>query len=309
MPNSLVWAVIGIDLLLFACLLLAVLWRRRRSARAPPPPPPPQPQRRDFVIVDVNNVRGGRRFDRDVDEAVAGLVCWASSLPGRPAVVLAVDHGPQACTYALEGTRCLVCFAGPNMEADDTIVCSTYFCARRAEPVALVSSDSNLRLRCAAAVANPPKDGIARPVKRGGGRLSYLPRDGASLPAAGVLLAPRPGEGAEQQLLRDIVGPAPLSAKASAALRYSRRERSGIKSELTSMRVTQAETLFHRLEQSRFASLVAGPAPPDAEPLIAHAAWLNDLEALEATRRRLGAEMRGYWDAQVFPKSERVEAE
>ena len=75
------------------------------------------------------------------------------------------------------------------------------------------------------------------------------------------------------------------------------------------MRVTQAETLFHRLEQSRFASLVAGPAPPDAEPLIAHAAWLNDLEALEATRRRLGAEMRGYWDAQVFPKSERVEAE
>ena len=127
MPNSLVWAVIGIDLLLFACLLLAVLWRRRRSARAPPPPPPPQPQRRDFVIVDVNNVRGGRRFDRDVDEAVAGLVWWASSLPGRPAVVLAVDHGPQACTYALEGTRCLVCFAGPNMEADDTIVCSTYF--------------------------------------------------------------------------------------------------------------------------------------------------------------------------------------
>ena len=71
----------------------------------------------------------------------------------------------------------------------------------------------------------------------------------------------------------------------------------------------KAETLFNRLEQSRFASLVAGPAPPDAEPLIAHAAWLNDLEALEATRRRLGAEMRGYWDAQVFPKSERVEAE
>ena len=53
------------------------------------------------------------------------------------AIVLAVDHGPKLQAFLLHspklGGRVVVTFAGPKLEADDTIVRGVRFCRRRGE--------------------------------------------------------------------------------------------------------------------------------------------------------------------------------
>jgi len=241
-----------------------------------------------------------------VDEMVACLVRWAADEPAGPLVVLEVDHGPEAKTYALAGMRCLICFAGPRMEADDTIVCGVSFCAQRGERVLVASSDSNLRTRCASAAAAPPQDGVATP-KKSNPRLDFLHRTSFSdLSAPGTRRC-----GALEELL---LGASPLSAKAAAAVRVARREKSGKKTELTPMRIEQAEVLFRRLEAAAGRS-GSGPgrglvSVPGVQPGVgaagvaddghAHGAWLNEPVGLDALRRRLKAEMQAYWDSKLF---------
>jgi len=306
----LVTAVIGFDVLLGLFLTRLVRLRRRRpplqeegQPKAIPKTSRRPPRRHEAVLIDINNIRGGLRFDRDVDEMVAGLVRWAADEPDGPLVVLEVDHGPQAKTYALAGTRVLICFAGPRMEADDTIVCGVHFFAQRGRRVLVASSDSNLRTRCAAAAAAPPQDGVATP-KKSNPRLDFLHRTSFSdLPASGT----RRGGALENLLL----GATPLTAKAAAAVRVARREKAGKKTELTPMRIEQAEVLFCRLEA---AAAGAGSVPgrglasvpgmgavvEAADDRHAHGAWLNEPVGLDALRRRLKAEMQAYWDSKLF---------
>lgn len=223
------------------------------------------------------------------------------SAVGSPYVILEVDHGPEARTFALAGTRCLVCFAGPKMEADDTIVCGVHFsCVRRGERVLVASSDSNLRARCAASAMPAAPGGVATPAKSHP-QLSFLHRTSFSdLPAPGS----RRGGALEDLLL----GPASLSPKEAAALRVARREKAGKKTELTAMRVEQADILFRRLSaavESGQRGLVSVPRGDPgvvgvADGCLAHAAWLNEPAGLDSLRRKLKAEMNAYWDSKLF---------
>jgi hypothetical protein len=267
--------------------------RRVRAGAAPQARAGPQ-----AVLIDVNNIRGGLRFDRDVDEMVSCLVRWSMHAVGSPYVILEVDHGPEARTFALARTRCLVCFAGPKMEADDTIVCGVHFCCvRRGERVLVASSDTNLRTRCAASAMPSPPDGVATPAKSHP-QLSFLHRTSFSdLPAPGS----RCGGALEDLLL----GPAWLSPKEAAALRVARREKAGKKTELTGMRAEQAELLFRRLsaavepDHRGRVSVPRGDAGV-ADRCLAHAAFLNEQAGLDALRQKLKAEMNAYWDRQLF---------
>jgi hypothetical protein len=254
----------------------------------------------DAILIDVNNIRGGLRFDRDVDEMVSCLVRWSMSVVGSPYVILEVDHGPEARTFALAGTRCLICFAGPKMEADDTIVCGVHFCCvRRGERVLVASSDSNLRTRCAASAVPVSPGGVAT-LAKSHPQLSFLHRTSFSdLPAPGS----RHG-GALEDL---ILGPASLSPREAAALRVARREKAGKKTELTAMRVEQAEVLFRRLsaavepDHRGRVSVPRGEVGLEvADGCLAHAAWLNEPVGLDSLRRRLKAEMDAYWDSKLF---------
>lgn len=301
----LVGSVVFGNVLLGAILLWLVRRRHSQVDEAEPQLRPRVRSRYSAILIDVNNVRGGLQFDRDIDEMVTCLVRWAANEPDGPIVVMEVDHGPAARTFALANSRCLVCFAGPRMEADDTIVCGVHFFARRGERVLVASSDSNLRTRCSAAAAPPPEDGVAMPSK-GTSMLDFLHRTSFSdLPAPGT----RRGGELEDMLL----GPGPLSAKAAAAVRTARRERAGTKTELSNMRVEQAEVLFRRLAAAADAGgLVSVPTsgvPPSApgdhrvlapDSARAHGVWLNEPVELEALRRRLKEEMNAFWDRKLF---------
>ena len=93
-----------------------------------------------------------------------------------------------------------------------------------------------------------------------------------------------------------------MTAKAATALRLARRERAGIKTELTWMRREQANELHTRLLAANAAgsSLVQLPvdtqSPRGFQAAWAHAAWLNDAQRREAARAELRAGVERYWD-------------
>eukprot|EP00967_Tisochrysis_lutea_P076842 scaffold104107_cov26-Tisochrysis_lutea.AAC.1 len=302
----LITAVFSVDLVL-GWVLFKLVSRRRgtpsNSAQSALPYRTPRSSGRGrahhALLIDINNIRGGLRFDRDVDEMVACLVHRALKEPEAAYVVLEVDHGPQACTFLIEQACCLICFAGPQMEADDTIVCGVHYCAFRGERVLVASSDTNLRTRCRAA-ASPPQDGVAVPTKRNP-LLDFLHRTSFSdLPAPGS----RRGGPFDELLL----GNEPLSKRASAAVRTARREKSGKKSELTAMRIEQAEVLFRRLEAAveQGSKLVSVPRDEQTTTValtdgcFAHGAWLNNPSGLKKIKQMLKVQMQAYWDNQLF---------
>lgn len=103
------------------------------------------------VIIDVNNVRGKFGFRRADTIAFCGCVTrWASvnGLAGQ--VLLAVDHGPRPAVISVADT--MFCFAGPRLEADDTIVFDIdWFLRNGRVPVVVVTADRDLKRRCRAA--------------------------------------------------------------------------------------------------------------------------------------------------------------
>ena len=102
------------------------------------------------VVVDVNNVRAKFGFRRADTIAFCGCVTrWASvnGLAGQ--VLLAVDHGPRQAVASAADT--MFCFAGPRLEADDTIVFDVEWLLRNGHvPVVVVTADRDLQRRCRA---------------------------------------------------------------------------------------------------------------------------------------------------------------
>ena len=237
------------DLLLLAFILKKLLCGRQgqqSSAKNAQTKHKTQKQQRNFMhktlllIVDVNNVRGAAKFGRDVDDTCAAILQWIQSKPPGMSFLLAVDHGPKAATFRV-GTRTLISFAGPRLDADDVIVCSSFYCAQKYRKVKIHTSDALLRRRCLRAVRK------AASIKDGRELVSFEHREALSdLPAATIDAEANCHE-------QNILLGAPdkrLTSRAAEAVRGRRRERSGKKIELTFMREQQAKTLFERLEAS-----------------------------------------------------------
>lgn len=102
------------------------------------------------VVVDVNNVRAKFGFRRADTIAICGCVTrWASvnGLAGQ--VLLAVDHGPRLAVVSAADT--MFSFAGPRLEADDTIVFDVEWLLCNGQvPVVVVTADRDLQRRCRA---------------------------------------------------------------------------------------------------------------------------------------------------------------
>jgi hypothetical protein len=292
-----------------------------RCSRATPPPaarqPLPQPPRvltHEAQLVDVNNVRGRTHFSSDVDEICCSLCRWASAEPAGSFVVLEVDHGPKLQAFVLhsEGLdgRVVVCFAGPKLEADDTIVRGIEFCRSRGERVLAVTSDCGLRGRCAEAAkgegeaASPPATvREARQARRQARRRNGLrPLRGhtwVAFESSATLATLLPDNSAARRgevegIDTLLLGPTPRSEAAAAAARWRRRERSAKKMELTADRAEQAAVLYGRLREAVAAGRASMPTEEDAQgsegggggggatpaqkaraSAFAHAAWIN----------------------------------
>jgi hypothetical protein len=292
-----------------------------RCSRATPPPaarqPLPQPPRvltHEAQLVDVNNVRGRTHFSSDVDEICCSLCRWASAEPAGSFVVLEVDHGPKLQAFVLhsEGLdgRVVVCFAGPKLEADDTIVRGIEFCRSRGERVLAVTSDCGLRGRCAEAAkgegeaASPPATARdARQARRQARRRNGLrPLRGhtwVAFESSATLATLLPDNSAARRgevegIDTLLLGPTPRSEAAAAAARWRRRERSAKKMELTADRAEQAAVLYGRLREAVAAGRASMPTEEDAQgsegggggggatpaqkaraSAVAHAAWIN----------------------------------
>lgn len=169
------WVLLALDALLFLGLVVYLHRRRgtkshaaetsggsessirmRRSTKRKAPAKRQHVQhavRHDAVLVDVNNIRGGMRFEHDVDHICYSLYRWANEQESDDVyVVLCVDHGPSLQAFMV-GDRVVVSFAGTKLEADDAVVLGVHHCTQHAQHVLVASSDSNLRLRCRMAAA------------------------------------------------------------------------------------------------------------------------------------------------------------
>ena len=267
------------------------------------------------LIVDVNNVRGAAGFARDVDEMVAALLRHVATLPPGAHAHLAVDHGPKTAAFLVDG-RAIVSFAG-KLDADDVIVCSAHYCAARGQRMRIHTSDALLRRRCQRAAMQATE-------KRGEWKALVNFEHRSNLchvqPAAAV-------DDWRARALDDVLlGTARPTIRASEAVRARRRERAGIKVELTSMRETQANVLFARLEAAATArharveqlEPLDDPALRDDEPVAAddgvrarafaraHGAWLNQTQELFALHRELRVDMAAFWERKLFGSSDDV---
>lgn len=258
----------------------------------------------DAVLIDVNNVRGAIQFDRDVDEACLDLYHWATSSTAPDTyTVLAVDHGETQQAF-LVGERVVVSFAGPKeaATADDMIEVGTRYCVKSArERVLVVSSDVLLRTRCTLAAQEEH-------VGRANLRSHWVSFEHRSTFAGRGGSRETHGDALESLFL----GPTPSSPKAAAAARRARRERAGIKQELTCMRREQAAALYERLEAATSVGygaarlLACSPGNPElagvgelsrvASAAQAHCAWINDTSRVERARAELTVGVEEYWN-------------
>lgn len=103
------------------------------------------------AIIDANNVRGRLGFSRATNAQFAAAVArWAVDEGLSSRVIVAVDHGPCACT--MQCGAIVVTFAGPRAKADDAIVDDVRWLAAHGHaPLVVVTSDHPLRQRCASA--------------------------------------------------------------------------------------------------------------------------------------------------------------
>lgn len=307
--------------LLFDVVL--VIWLVIRCSRATGTPPPAAPQpvpqppcvaTHEAQLVDVNNVRGRTHFSCDVDEICCSLCRWASAEPAGSLVVLEVDHGPKLQAFVLDSKgldgRVVVCFAGPKLEADDTIVRGIEFCRSRGERVLAVTSDCGLRGRCSEAAKGEGEAAsplaTAREAKQARRRKGLRPLRGhtwVAFESSATLATLLPDNSAARRGVIDdidtlLLGPTPRSEAAAAAARWRRRERSAKKMELTADRAEQAAVLYARLREAVAAGRAAMPTEGDAPggegcdggggggdgatpaqkaraSAVAHAAWVN----------------------------------
>jgi len=172
----------------------------------------------------------------------------------------------------------------------------THYCRHRAgEHVLVASSDVLLRTRCKLAAQEAESS-------RAHQRSQWVQFEHRLLFA--TLATISAAEASDIECL--FLGPAPPTAKAAAAARAARRERAGIKQELTCDRREQAARLQARLEAAISCGHCAVRLPGAHEPPVAglseaaraahsHAAALNDHAWVESSRATLRAGVERYW--------------